>query len=49
MTLDQAAHLTAAVAASRMKDPYCAQIRIEAEPVVASLESMGVDVNVWKY
>jgi hypothetical protein len=48
MTLAQAAQLTADVAARRMRDPHFPQIRIEAEPMIAFMEGIGVDVSVWR-
>jgi Alkylmercury lyase len=48
MTIDQARLLTADIAARRMRDPHLPQIRLEAEPMVAFLSSIGVDVSVWQ-
>jgi hypothetical protein len=31
-----------------MRDPHFPQIRIEAEPMIAFLDSLGVDVSVWR-
>jgi hypothetical protein len=48
MTMSQAALFTADIAARRMRDPDFPQIRIEAEPVLAFFESIGIDVGVWR-
>jgi Alkylmercury lyase len=48
MTMDQARLLTTDTAARRMKDPHFPQIRIEAEPMIAFLERIGVDTAVWE-
>jgi hypothetical protein len=48
MTLEQARQLTAETASRRMKDPHFPQIRLEAEPMIAFLDGIGVDVSVWR-
>jgi len=48
MTMEQAGKLTADTAVRRMRDPHFPQIRIEAEPMIAFLDSLGVDVSVWR-
>jgi Alkylmercury lyase len=48
LTMEQASRMTAEVAARRMRDPSFPQIRLEAEPMLAVLEEIGVDVSVWR-
>jgi hypothetical protein len=47
LTIDQAIQLTADIGNRRMRDAHFA-LRLEAEPMVAYLESIGVDVSAWR-
>ena len=47
MTLEQAVQLTSDIGNRRMRDQHFA-LRLEAEPMISFLESIGVDVSVWQ-